>query len=587
MKRIKLYFWFFLCMFMASAMNAQNHWTPDIGNFSDNMSVTSAVYLNGTQQLTNTQIEVAAFCNGVCRGTAFVGNGGVSGVCFLSVFGKAGDTFTFQIYDHNTSQEYPATNAALAYVSDGVYGSPSSPYRINIGTVATFYSVTVAPTTNGTVTANPNSAAADTQITLTVTPSAGYELATITATGANITGSNAQYQFTMPAANVTVTATFRQIETQPNTDAAAIAAAKALIEGSNYTIAQASANTETGVRAWLIAQINALPGMSTTGVTIGANDIALIEFTAAQGGTSVTPAGTNGNFSFVVLLTKGANSATVNNAGVITATPYGNLNFTVTFTAMEHGSVTTTATNFAANATVLLIVNPNTGYELQTITATGVTVTGSGALYQFTMPANNVTVSATFKQTQNPPDLEAAVVALAKALIESNNYTIAQATANTEESIKARLEAQINALSGINAAGITISASNIVFVGFNAAQGGTFGNPAGTNGNFNFVVLLNKGATSVMAVASGTILATPYLTTGINVPQTESLKAVIIADALQVSGLVPGEIFSVYNLQGKAVYHQGKARGTNQTVSLNRRGIYIVVAGERRLKVLY
>ena len=75
------------------------------------------------------------------------------------------------------------------------------------------YDVTVNSTTNGTVTADPTSAEAGTTITLTVTPDAGYVLDALTVTDANsntVTVTN--NEFTMPASDVTVTATFKENE---------------------------------------------------------------------------------------------------------------------------------------------------------------------------------------------------------------------------------------------------------------------------------------------------------------------------------------------------------------------------------------
>lgn len=72
----------------------------------------------------------------------------------------------------------------------------------------------VASTTNGTVTTNVSKATSGTEVTVTVTPKSGYKLSTLTvkdSTGKSYplgTDNNSTYGFTMPAANVTVTATF-------------------------------------------------------------------------------------------------------------------------------------------------------------------------------------------------------------------------------------------------------------------------------------------------------------------------------------------------------------------------------------------
>ena len=74
----------------------------------------------------------------------------------------------------------------------------------------TYYTVTIASTiTNGTVTTNKTSAVAGDTVKLTATPADGYTLDSFSVTDANtnaITVTNGA--FTMPASNVTVSATF-------------------------------------------------------------------------------------------------------------------------------------------------------------------------------------------------------------------------------------------------------------------------------------------------------------------------------------------------------------------------------------------
>ena len=74
------------------------------------------------------------------------------------------------------------------------------------------YDVNIASTTNGTVTASPTSAEAGTTIALTVTPDAGYVLDALTVTDASNTVTVTNNEFTMPASDVTVTATFKPNE---------------------------------------------------------------------------------------------------------------------------------------------------------------------------------------------------------------------------------------------------------------------------------------------------------------------------------------------------------------------------------------
>ena len=75
------------------------------------------------------------------------------------------------------------------------------------------HKITIAETTNGTVTANPTNAAKDAEVTLTVTPAEGYELDKLTVAGKTATNVTVtENKFTMPDEDVTVTATFKEKE---------------------------------------------------------------------------------------------------------------------------------------------------------------------------------------------------------------------------------------------------------------------------------------------------------------------------------------------------------------------------------------
>lgn len=79
----------------------------------------------------------------------------------------------------------------------------------------TSYSVNVANNiANGTVTANPTSAVADATITLTATPADGYEFGSWSVTNASTSAAITvtDNKFTMPAANVNVSATFNKTQ---------------------------------------------------------------------------------------------------------------------------------------------------------------------------------------------------------------------------------------------------------------------------------------------------------------------------------------------------------------------------------------
>ena len=79
----------------------------------------------------------------------------------------------------------------------------------------TTYNVIVQnPQEGGTITAEPTSALAGTQINLTVTPNENYEIESVTMNGKALTaGADGTYSFNMPEGDATVSATFKKTET--------------------------------------------------------------------------------------------------------------------------------------------------------------------------------------------------------------------------------------------------------------------------------------------------------------------------------------------------------------------------------------
>lgn len=104
-------------------------------------------------------------------------------------------------------------NLAVTVNADGTFTMPAD----NVIVTATFkkstYTVTVNPVENGTVVANPTSGNMGDEITLTITPAEGYELESVTVTGVNtnVAVTVTDGKFTMPADDVVVIATFREI----------------------------------------------------------------------------------------------------------------------------------------------------------------------------------------------------------------------------------------------------------------------------------------------------------------------------------------------------------------------------------------
>ena len=162
-------------------------------------------------------------------------------------------------------------------------------------------------------------------VSLTATAEDGYTFQGWTTTGTNLSDTTTK-KVTFTLDNViTVTPIF----SNPNADKAAVAAAKSAIEGGSYTVAQANAGTKEALQTALTQQINNLPGMSATGITVTASNITVSNFSGATAGNADNKNGTNGSFSFTVALSKGtASDTTTTKDGTITATAYTDPNDT-------------------------------------------------------------------------------------------------------------------------------------------------------------------------------------------------------------------------------------------------------------------
>ncbi|MBO4215961.1 MAG: hypothetical protein J5888_06505 [Bacteroidaceae bacterium] len=85
-----------------------------------------------------------------------------------------------------------------------------------IPVIATKYAITIAAAENGTVKADVEKAAEGDKVTLTITPAEGYELDQLSvAAGETVVEVAEDNTFTMPAAEVTVTATFKATAGEP------------------------------------------------------------------------------------------------------------------------------------------------------------------------------------------------------------------------------------------------------------------------------------------------------------------------------------------------------------------------------------
>lgn len=109
--------------------------------------------------------------------------------------------------------------------------------------------------------------------------------------------------------------------------------------------------------------------------------------------------------------------------------------YTITKANTDNGSFTVSSTTATAGTTITVNANPDRGYEVDTVTATGVTsISGEGKTRTFTMPAQNTTVTVTFKQatsytiTANQVTTGSGTINIT---LTSGGTTVASATATT------------------------------------------------------------------------------------------------------------------------------------------------------------
>ena len=120
----------------------------------------------------------------------------------------SGVDVTKGIYGGNTYPHTPAVDAVVNPPAASTGGSGVTRYEVSIP----------AGVENGKVTVSPGRASYNQTVTVTVTPDQGYELDSLTVTGANgksitlTNKGNGKYTFTMPRSKVTISAAFKAAE---------------------------------------------------------------------------------------------------------------------------------------------------------------------------------------------------------------------------------------------------------------------------------------------------------------------------------------------------------------------------------------
>ena len=232
-------------------------------------------------------------------------------------------------------------------------------------------SVTITSTENGTVTPDKITARYGETVTLTITPATGYELDQFhvmdgeTEVPATITAES-NYIFTMPANDIVVSATFKAI---------------------NYTI------TTT-------PPLNG--SLSADKATAHYGDIVTLTVTPATGYELDLLSVTTGETSVDVVISEGNYTFVMPAGDVAVSAMFKAIDYTVAIAPANNGTITSDKETAHYGDIVTLTITPAIGYEFDELrvldggTEVPATATTDGN-YTFTMPANNVHVSVTFK----------------------------------------------------------------------------------------------------------------------------------------------------------------------------------------------
>lgn len=148
----KVLFMVLACMTVMHSTYGQDlHWTPvEVGDF--NMTCTGVVTIDGEEQK-NANLEIGVFCGDQCRGAKkpiYVSS--IDRYLYIiTMFGEAGDVFTFKLFDHSLQQELELNSPeAVNYEPNGRLGTAANPYILNFTSPTSTYNLPInAWTENG------------------------------------------------------------------------------------------------------------------------------------------------------------------------------------------------------------------------------------------------------------------------------------------------------------------------------------------------------------------------------------------------------------------------------------------------------
>ena len=261
---------------------------------------------------------------------------------------------------HIHNNGYPNHAVLKVKNNTGTYSTQTITLTIEYTYVDSYsVSTSVSPSGSGTASVSAATASPGTTVTVTCTPSTGYSANTPTATGITFSsaGTN-KWTFTMPSSNVSVSCTFSKI---------------------SYSVTVAVSPSGSGT-------------LTRDKATANYGDTVTLTRSAGTGYQFSSWSTTPNNLSI-----NGSNQFTMPAQNVSVTANFTKINYTVSVAVSPSGSGTLTTNKATANYndTVTLTPTPATGYRFSSwsTSPSGISINSSN---QFTMPAQNVTITANF-----------------------------------------------------------------------------------------------------------------------------------------------------------------------------------------------
>jgi len=137
-----------LSAIMSSIYVNANYWQPNPNQFEYNMISIGVVVVDGVEQTVDS-LEVGAFCNDECRGSALTNyNANFDRYyVFMTLYGNENDSLNFKIYDHRQNAELDLESlSVIVFHANGQAGTATEPFEFSFETVippVEYFEVTV------------------------------------------------------------------------------------------------------------------------------------------------------------------------------------------------------------------------------------------------------------------------------------------------------------------------------------------------------------------------------------------------------------------------------------------------------------